>query len=78
MKTIDTKLFKKYLKSIGLEYKRTKASHEIWDRKKPPLLDRPITFRGEEKQVPTLHIHTNLITLNISHKEFEEAIKKLI
>jgi hypothetical protein len=77
MKTIDTRLFKKFLQSLGLEYKRTKGSHEIWDFKKEPFLDRPVIFRGKEKQVPTMHIHTNLVTLGLTHKEFEEIIKKL-
>jgi predicted RNA binding protein YcfA (HicA-like mRNA interferase family) len=77
MKSIETRLFIKFLKSIGLEYKRTKGSHEIWDNINEPLLERPVIFRGNEKQIPTMHLHTNLLTLGISHKEFEDAIKKL-
>ena len=77
MKTIDTRIFKKFLKSIRLEYKRSKGSHEIWDYENEPYLERPVIFRGSEKQIPSMHIHTNLLTLGISHKEFEEAIKKL-
>jgi len=77
MKSIDTRLFIKFLKSIGLEYKRTKGSHEIWDKKSEPLLERPVIFRGKEKQIPPMHIHTNLLTLGISHREFEEIIKNL-
>jgi hypothetical protein len=64
-----------FLKSQGLEYKRT-TRHEIWDTKDNSL-PRPVTFRPTDKDIPTLHIHTNLITLGMSHAEFNEIIKKL-
>ena len=42
-------------------------------RKDDPLL-RPIVFRGDKKEVPTLHIKTNLHILDMSRQEFEDMI----
>lgn len=76
MKPIPTRKFIKFLKSIGLEYKRTKGDHDIWD-KTDGSLQRPVTFIGREKEIPPLHIQTNLKTLNIEPKEFMDRIKNL-
>lgn len=64
----------KFLKSQGLEHKRT-TRHEIWD-KPDDSLPRPITFKPTNKEIPPTHIHTNLKTLNMTHKEFEDILKK--
>lgn len=53
-----------------------KFKHEIWDRPNNPLQS-PVTFRPSDKDIPSLHIHTNLVTLGISHQEFNELVKKL-
>jgi predicted RNA binding protein YcfA (HicA-like mRNA interferase family) len=45
-KPVPTKKFIKFLKKMGLEYKRTKGSHEIWDKKDGSLL-RPVVFRPQ-------------------------------
>ncbi|MGD1046186.1 MAG: hypothetical protein ABR936_12835 [Bacteroidota bacterium] len=76
IKAIPAKLFREFLKSIGCEYKRTKGDHEIWDKKDGSLL-RPIVFKTSKKEIPLRHIHTNLITLEMSHQEFEDRIKKM-
>ena len=75
-KPIPTKTFIKFLKKMGLEYKRTKGSHEIWDKKDGSLL-RPVVFRSQYKEIPPLHIETNLITLGLSYKEFETILQTL-
>ncbi len=62
------------MKSRGLIYVRTESSHEIWDRLDDSLL-RPVTFRGAEKYIPGIHIHTNLITLGLTNKDFDDFIK---
>ena len=74
MKAIPTKFFRKFLKSAGCHKDRNEGGHEIWDREG---LLRPIVFRANEKEIPLLHIHTNLQDLGVSHKDFEKAIEEL-
>jgi len=76
VKSIPLKKFKAFLKSIGLVHIRTKSSHEIWDKKDDSLL-RPVIVDNNYPDVPPTHIKTNLKTLGISNKEFDELIKKL-
>ena len=73
-KPIQTKKFKKILKNLGLEHKRTEGSHEIWDLKEGAL-ERPVTIRGHLKEVPPLHIETSLENMGISKKDFEDIFK---
>ncbi len=75
-KPIPTKKFEKWLKKKGLVYKRTEDSHDIWDYKDNSLL-RPVTFRGAYKEIPPMHIQTNLQTLGVDYKTFEKEIKEL-
>ena len=70
-------MFRRFLKSLGLVHKRTKSSHEIWDYPDESKLDRPVVFRGDEKEIPPTHIRTNLKTLGLSSREFEERTRKL-
>jgi len=77
VKTIPLSRWKKYLKSLGLKYKRTKSSHEIWDYDEPQKLLRPLTVDLNYKDVPITHIHTSLKTLNISKEDFEREIKNI-
>ena len=71
-KPISTDKWKKWLKYRGLVYKRTEASHEIWDYPDGNILLRPVVFRGAKKEVP---IHTNLVTLGIDYKTFQKEIQ---
>ncbi len=75
-KPIPTAKWKKWLKSLGLEYKRTEGSHEIWDYPDDSLL-RPVVFRGAKNEIPGWHIHTNLQTLDIDYKTFQKQIQKV-
>jgi len=76
IKQIETELFIEYLKSLGLRYERHKSSHYVFDwPEDKPQLDRPLIVRIKHKEIPILHIHTNLATLGISHKEFEKWLK---
>ena len=74
IKSVPINKFRKYLKSLGLELIRTKDSHEIYDYPDKHLL-RPVTIDVNYPDVPQLHIHTNLKTLGINKKDFEEAIE---
>ena len=76
IKPIPNELFVQILKHLGLVYKRTEASHELWDLPDNSL-DRPVTFRPKDKTIPVLHLHTNIVTLGLTHKEFEALVKQL-
>jgi predicted RNA binding protein YcfA (HicA-like mRNA interferase family) len=76
MKPIPVKLWIEFLKSKGLKHIRTEASHEVWDNPDKPLL-RPCTVVPKHDSVPRLHIHTSLLNLGISQKQFDEEIKLL-
>jgi predicted RNA binding protein YcfA (HicA-like mRNA interferase family) len=77
IKQIPLIKFVKWLESIGLEYQRTSASHDHYNypERHPKRLTRCVTVRTKNKDVPLFHIHTNLQTLGISKKQFEEEIK---
>jgi predicted RNA binding protein YcfA (HicA-like mRNA interferase family) len=75
-KPIQTAKWKKWLKSLGLEYKRTEGSHEVWDYPDDSLL-RPVVFRGAKKEIPSCHVHTNLQTLGIDYKTFQKQFQKV-
>jgi predicted RNA binding protein YcfA (HicA-like mRNA interferase family) len=80
IKQIPTRLFIKYLKSLGLVYVRTKGDHDIWNYPDGHIrgkLIRPVIFRGKDKDIPVDHIATNLKTLGISNAQFEQAIKEM-
>ncbi len=76
IKPIATELFVEYLKSLGLVCIRNESSHFVFDYPSGRRqLDRPIIVRVKEKDIPLLHIHTNLRTLGVSHKDFENWLK---
>ncbi|MDX2048620.1 MAG: hypothetical protein SFU87_17670 [Chitinophagaceae bacterium] len=75
MKQIPTKTFVRYLKSKGIVYIRSESSHDIYDRPGNPL-PRPLVIRTKYKDIPLLHIHTCLLTLGVSKKDFEEWLRK--
>jgi len=77
IKPIPTRKFLKYLKWLGLVKIRTEASHDSYNYPEgEPQLMRPVIVRTKDKDIPILHLHTNLETLNITHKQFEHDIKK--
>ncbi|MFW5702414.1 MAG: type II toxin-antitoxin system HicA family toxin [Candidatus Dojkabacteria bacterium] len=72
-KPIKRKKFEKFLVYIGCELKRTKGDHFIYTK---PGLRRPIVITNN-KDVPPFHIRTNLKTLNMTVKEFEEIMSRI-
>lgn len=78
IKPVDTDKFVAYLKSLGLVYIRTESSHDLFDYPDGKAkLDRPVSIRiNKDKQIPILHIHTNLSTIGKTHKNFEDWLKK--
>ena len=77
IKQVPTKKFIAWLESLGLEYERTRASHDYYNYPKghPKRLLRNVTIRTKYKDIPILHIHTNLKTLGISKETFEKEIQ---
>ena len=76
IKPVPTKVFIKFLKSLGIIYVRTHASHDIFDNPGKPL-PRPVVLRTKYKDIPLLHIHTTLENIGVSKKEFENWLKKI-
>ena len=71
---VKTSVYRKFLKSLGCVYERTKASHELWSK---DGCTRPITFQGANKDIPDHHIKTNNVTLGLTKKEFDKLISEL-
>ncbi|MFC0876943.1 hypothetical protein ACE01N_10120 [Saccharicrinis sp. FJH2] len=69
-KPIPTKKFKKFLKKRGLKHIRDNGDHEIWDFPNDKQLLRPVTIIGCEKEIPPLHIKTNLLNMGIEYDDF--------
>jgi predicted RNA binding protein YcfA (HicA-like mRNA interferase family) len=76
-KPVPTKKFKKVLKKLGLKHIRDHGDHEIWDYPEDGKLLRPVTIIGCDKTIPALHIQTNLKTLGLSYKEFQDKLDKV-
>jgi hypothetical protein len=77
MKPVDIDIFIAYLKFLGLECIRVESSHWVFDYPNDKdKLDRPLIVRiHKDKQIPILHMHTNLTTIGKSHKDFEAWLK---
>jgi len=78
IKQIDVATFLKYLKHLGLVHVRTESSHHIYDYPESHpngKLKRPIVVRPKYKDIPLLHIHTNLKNAGVSKEDFELWLK---
>jgi predicted RNA binding protein YcfA (HicA-like mRNA interferase family) len=77
IKQIPLSKFVAWLESLGLVYERTKSSHDHYNFPKgnPKRLTRTVTVRTRYKDIPILHIHTNLKNLGISKEQFEKDIQ---
>ena len=80
MKSIPYQQYVALLKILGLVHVRTEASHQIWDfpAGADRTLLRPVTLRDKDKDVPLLHMHTNLITLELSGVVTKEKFNELL
>ena len=70
---VKTKHWIAFLKAHGCKYIRTKASH---DHYKCPDCFRTITHREKDKEIPVLHLKTNLSTMKKDLKYLYEWIEK--
>lgn len=67
---VKTKCFIKFLAAHGCERKGHKK-HEKWSK---PGIIRPIMFWSQKKEVPFIHIKTNMNTLGIDISYFYQWI----
>jgi predicted RNA binding protein YcfA (HicA-like mRNA interferase family) len=72
---IKTKLFIKFLllHSCYRVNHKSSGSHNYWKR---PGLTRRITIREADKDIPPLHIKTNLTTLGLKFSDLEAFLNK--
>lgn len=70
---VKTKDWIAFLKANKCEYIRSKASH---DHYKCPNCIRTITHREKDKEIPALHLHTNLSTMGLKLSDLYEWIEK--
>ena len=80
MKSIPYQQFVALLRLLGLVLVRTEASHQHWDF--PPesgrKLLRHVIIRDKDKDVPVLHMHTNLATLELSGVVTREEFNRML
>ncbi len=69
---VKTKDWVAYLKFLGCTYIRTTASH---DHYRCPKCIRTITHREKDKEIPALHLRTNLATLGKKLSDLYEWIE---
>ncbi|GHT25276.1 hypothetical protein FACS189430_11690 [Bacteroidia bacterium] len=60
--------FKKFLKYVGCELKRTNGGHEVWSN--PRGKKKPIVFQSHFKNVNPLIVSNTLRDLDMSKEEF--------
>ena len=70
---VKTKDWIAFLLANGCKYIRTTASH---DHYKCPNCFRTITHREKDKEIPALHLKTNLATMGKSLQELYSWIEK--
>lgn len=77
IKQIPVSKFINWLYSLGLEEVGHSSSHWYYNypERHPKRLTRNVCVRKKYKDIPMLHIHTNLKTLNISKPRFEKEIQ---
>ena len=80
MKSIPFAQYVALLRLLGLEYVRTAGSHQHWDFPKGSgkALLRTLTLRDKDKDIPVLHMLTNLATLEASGATTKAAFEQLL
>jgi len=79
LKQIQTKVFLQYLKYLGLVFVRKDGwNHDLYDypdgHPNGKLL-RMVAVRTNYKEIPILHIHTNLMAIGKDKEDFEAWLK---
>jgi len=80
MKSVSYEQFVAVLRLLGLVLVRTEASHQQWDFPAGSVkkLLRTVTIRDKDKDIPLLHMHTNLSTLELSGIATKERFSELL
>jgi len=80
VKSIPFAQYVALLKLLGLEYVRTAGSHQHWDfpKNSGKALLRTLTLRDKDKDIPVLHMLTNLATLEASGVVTKAAFEQLL
>jgi len=76
VKQIPTKVFLQYLKHLGLVFiRKDRWNHDLYDYPDGHIngkLSRCVAVRTNYKEIPTFHIHTNLLAAGKTKEDFEE------
>ena len=72
--TVPRKVFIKFLATLGIVYMRAKGGHKVYDNPNHPL-KRPIIIQSRGKEIPRMHIQSNLSTIGVDTKVFLEFLK---
>lgn len=77
IKQIPVSKFLRWIYSLGLIEVGHSSSHWFYNypEKDPKRLTRNLSIRKKYKDIPILHIHTNLKTLQVSKTQFEKEIQ---
>ena len=70
---VKTKCWVKFLEAHKCKYLRTKASHDLY---KCPNCFRTITHREKDKEIPALHLQSNLKTMGYDLQYLYNWIKE--
>lgn len=80
VKQVPTKVFLQYIKYLGLVFiRKDRWNHDIYDYPdvhKGGKLLRALSVRTNYKDIPLMHIHTNLIAVGKSKADFDTWLKK--
>jgi predicted RNA binding protein YcfA (HicA-like mRNA interferase family) len=69
---VKTKDWVAFLGAHGCKYVRTKASHDHYNC---PGCFRTITHREKDKEIPTMHLKTNLATMGMKLQQLYDWIE---
>ncbi len=72
--TVPRKVFIKFLASLGIVHIRNKGGHAVYDNPEKPL-KRPVILQNRGKNIPRMHIQSNLQSIGVDTKVFLEFLK---
>lgn len=80
MKSIPYQQYVALLKLLGLIHVRTESSHQHWDfpADAEKKLLRHLIIRDKDRDIPVHHMHTNLVTLELSGVVTREEFSRML
>ena len=70
---VPVKCWEAFLHSRNCKFKKNDGSHHIW---KCPKCLRPVVFWGHKKEVPRFQVQSNLRTMKLTNKIFNDWAKE--